>query len=225
MTTFLILSLVLFAKSAVAASVSAESGVLRSLDGVWAFPDCVVFPDPTDPPDPGEFDSQEYLIFNGNSVENREVVFNSANGTCSGGVMDVESETYIFSTGGEVVSPGWAEFEEDEFGNEILVPVPPPDRQDGSGPLDATPLVTILTFLIPGEPDESGYSYIDDTGQFWYLYGEAGEDDAPTEFMSPDEPLIKVDSAVGVIPVPASIWLFGSALIGFVGISRKRKLS
>lgn len=30
---------------------------------------------------------------------------------------------------------------------------------------------------------------------------------------------------VNVVPVPAAVWLFGSALIGFVGLSRRRKLS
>ncbi len=30
---------------------------------------------------------------------------------------------------------------------------------------------------------------------------------------------------VTVVPVPAAIWLFGTALIGFVGISRRRKLA
>lgn len=30
---------------------------------------------------------------------------------------------------------------------------------------------------------------------------------------------------VNVVPVPAAVWLFGTALIGFVGLSRRRKLS
>lgn len=35
----------------------------------------------------------------------------------------------------------------------------------------------------------------------------------------------KVDNiAASVVPVPAAVWLFGSALVGFVGYSRRRKI-
>ncbi len=34
-----------------------------------------------------------------------------------------------------------------------------------------------------------------------------------------------VANTVSAVPVPAAIWLFGTALIGFVGISRRRKLA
>ena len=32
-------------------------------------------------------------------------------------------------------------------------------------------------------------------------------------------------SAVSAVPVPAAVWLFGTALIGFVGMSRRRKVA
>ena len=31
------------------------------------------------------------------------------------------------------------------------------------------------------------------------------------------------DEAVGIIPVPAALWLFGSGLLGLVGIARRKK--
>jgi hypothetical protein len=34
-----------------------------------------------------------------------------------------------------------------------------------------------------------------------------------------------VDNLPSPVPVPASIWLFGTALIGFIGISRRRKVA
>ncbi len=34
-----------------------------------------------------------------------------------------------------------------------------------------------------------------------------------------------IDSSLSPVPIPAAIWLFGTALIGFVGLSRKRKVS
>ena len=39
-----------------------------------------------------------------------------------------------------------------------------------------------------------------------------------------DTPLAKLNldiSAIGAVPVPAAVWLFGTALIGFVGMSRR----
>ena len=31
--------------------------------------------------------------------------------------------------------------------------------------------------------------------------------------------------APSIVPVPAAVWLFGSALLGFIGIARKRKIA
>ena len=39
-----------------------------------------------------------------------------------------------------------------------------------------------------------------------------------------NEPEIDAIAAVQVIPIPAAAWLFGTALIGFVGYSRRRKI-
>ena len=36
---------------------------------------------------------------------------------------------------------------------------------------------------------------------------------------------LTIDSGVPPVPVPAAIWLFGTALIGFIGISRRRKIA
>ena len=32
-------------------------------------------------------------------------------------------------------------------------------------------------------------------------------------------------TSAGTVPVPAAIWLFGTALLGFVGMSRRRKVA
>jgi hypothetical protein len=32
-------------------------------------------------------------------------------------------------------------------------------------------------------------------------------------------------ATISTVPVPAAFWLFGTALIGFVGMSRRRKIS
>jgi len=45
---------------------------------------------------------------------------------------------------------------------------------------------------------------------------------------SPDTDAVGIDDlrygTASVIPVPAAVWLFGTALIGFVGYSRRRKI-
>jgi hypothetical protein len=37
--------------------------------------------------------------------------------------------------------------------------------------------------------------------------------------------IIDPDTGIGVVPVPAAFWLFGTALIGFIGVSRRRKVA
>lgn len=171
-----------FAQSVI---VSAELGGGVPIDGVWEFPGCSE-PDPFEPEE--LFDEKEYLIFDGNTVESRVVLYTSSDGSCTGDET-VISEGFPFWSNGEMESLGWAEI--DDFGN--VIPVPVPLRQDGSGTLNPLPVVTELEIDLGNGETEIGYHYIDDTGEDWYLYRNAGEDDAPTLYMSPDEPLRKVD--------------------------------
>ena len=204
---FIFLILASFASTALSITVNSESGG-ASIDGTWAFPGCFL--------DPGEFDDmdyEEYLIFddNTNTVESRIVQYASSNNTCSDGVTNIVSEIFdITDVERDVQSLGW--LGEDIDGDDV--PVPPPPCQDPDacqdnlipGSLDSSPLVTDIEIFIPGDPDaedeedrvdkfESGLHYIDDTGPFWFLYRDAGEDDAPSLFMSGDEPLRKVSPA------------------------------
>ena len=34
-----------------------------------------------------------------------------------------------------------------------------------------------------------------------------------------------IDNITAVVPVPAAVWLFGSGLLGLVGIARRKKIS
>ncbi len=34
-----------------------------------------------------------------------------------------------------------------------------------------------------------------------------------------------IQLSVSAVPVPAAVWLFGTALIGFIGVSRRRKVA
>ncbi len=172
--------------------VSAEEGGLVPIDGVWEFPGCSE-PDPFEPEE--LFDEKEYLIFDGDTIESRVVLYTSNDGSCTG-TETVISEKFPFWSYGEVTSWGWAEI--DDFGNVVFVP--PPPRQDSSGPLFAVPIVTNLVIDLGNGATESGYHYIDDTGEDWYLYRNAGEDDAPTLYMSPHEPLRKVDIVFEPVP-------------------------
>ena len=218
--TFLLLTL--FASSAWSVTVNSEFGG-ASLDGTWAHGGCSE-PDFEDDPPEEQFDQEEFLIFEDKTVEVRLVLYPSIDGSCSG-IGNAESEVFNFTEEDDLQTLGW--FGDD--GSEEGGPVPPPPRQDGSGPLAAEPLATVHAILIPGEDGEEDqietkYWYIDDTGLNWFLYFNAGEDDAPIPYMDAEEWLTKTDQDIGVIPVPAGIWLFGTALIGFVGYSRRRKI-
>ena len=219
---FIFLVLASFSSTALSVMINSELGG-ASLDGIWAFPDCLIEHEPAEP---GEFDTQELLIFQGNTVESREVQWASTNGTCNGGETIIGSETFNFTVTGEEETEGWVGG--DDFDN--LVPTDPPPRQDGNGLLDDTPFATVLAILIPGEETETILFYIDDTGgddpvKPWLLWRNAGEDDAPTESLNmlAEEPLTKLDLQLSPIPIPATIWLFGTALIGLVGFSKRKK--
>ena len=217
---FIFLVFASFTSTALSITVGSELGG-ASLDGAWSFDGCSA-PDPFEPEE--LFDEEEYLVFQGNTVESRLVIYPTNDGSC-GGIGAIESELFAFNDIGDFESPGWL--------GENDLPASPPDCQDPSacpdpdpqldGRLDPTPMVTSVEYVISSIESEFDVLYIDDTGDAWYLWRDAGDDDAPSEFMSIFEPLVKVDLPVSGIPVPASIWLFGTAIIGFVGYSRRRK--
>lgn len=219
---FIFLFLASFASSAFSAMVNSEMGG-ASLDGAWSF-GCS---DP-DIEDGGIYDEQEFLVYQGNSVESVVYLYASNDESCSGGIVGTESEGpfEIIIEEDPVLIEGW--LGEDENGEDISVD--PPLRQGGGGSLNPNPLASVEIFVIPGEGDEAGCAYIDDTDQTqnglnWYLYRCAGEDDTSfIPFLDTNEPLIKAELPISVIPVPAGIWLFGTALIGFVGYSRRRRI-
>ena len=112
-----------FASTALSVTVNSESGT-ASLEGVWAFPDCLIEHEPADP---GEFDTQEFLIFQGNNAEGRKIQYASNDGSCSGSETIINRDTGTVSATGKLESPGWVL--DDGL-------VPPPPRQDGNGLLD-----------------------------------------------------------------------------------------
>jgi hypothetical protein len=90
-------------------------------------------------------------------------------------------------------------------------------------------------------PADSDYSCLfSDLGAGTYMAGVTDwflflQDDPPffvamwdlTEDVSGNSDVILgiTVSAVSAVPVPAAVWLFGTALIGFVGMSRRRKVA
>ena len=83
--------------------------------------------------------------------------------------------------------------------------MPPPPRQDGGGSLNPMPLITEIEGDLGNGDTETLFFYIDNTGMTWYLYRTAGEDDAPTLYLSPDEPLsmmapVKIAVSIDIKP-------------------------
>lgn len=77
-----------------------------------------------------------------------------------------------------------------------------------------------------GGSDASGFT----ESKFFYLETSALNYDMSGEFdllCQPNGCISEIYStfAPSIVPVPAAVWLFGSALLGFIGIARKRKIA
>lgn len=69
--------------------------------------------------------------------------------------------------------------------------------------------------LFPGGVLSFAVSMLDETSLYLMFGDGAGDKDF-------DDMLVRVD--VSPVPVPAAFWLFGTALIGFIGISRRTRV-
>ncbi|MCP4301204.1 MAG: VPLPA-CTERM sorting domain-containing protein [Gammaproteobacteria bacterium] len=63
----------------------------------------------------------------------------------------------------------------------------------------------------------------DEKGGFWIQLGFGSDFSGNTGRNTPE--YLTAELTVSPVPVPAAIWLFGTALIGFVGMSRRIKIS
>ena len=209
------LAITLFASTAWSITINAQN-IPRSLDGAWGR-EC----------DEGEI---EVLEFSGETFQAYSLEFASMNCTGNGSIgPEVVAGSIIVNPVDDVQILGW----EGEDNND------PPECLSGPGcTLQNTPLVTPLVaeYLDPESPQsppivELVFFFMDDTildlSGDACIYNEPGPDDA-TEYqpyLVNDERLCKLDTGdVPPIPVPAAVWLFGTALIGFVGYSRRRKI-
>ena len=210
------LAITLFASTAWSITINAQN-TPRSLDGVWGRA-C----------DEGEI---EVLEFSGETFQAYALEFASMNCMGEGSIgPEVVTGSLIINPGvDDVQILGW----EGEDNND------PPECLSGAGCiLQNNPTVTplIAEYLDPESPlsppiVELVFFFMDDTvldltgGAC--IYNEPGPDDA-TEYqpyLVNDEPLCKLDGGdVPPVPVPAAFWLFGTALIGFVGYGRRRKI-
>jgi hypothetical protein len=214
---FMFLIFASFASTSVAVTVNSELGG-ASLNGTWTVPGCNL--------DPGEVGDQyyeEYLVFTDTSVDVVILGYGTADSTCSGIGSVYEQEMFDFITLGDESTEGWEVDPQPSCQN----PDACPDQTDPKL-LDPMPDVTELEIELSATETETIYFYIDDTGGSnpdlpWLMYRTL-EETEPL-ILSVEEPLVKTaDLDIGVIPVPAGIWLFGTALIGFVGYSRRRKI-
>ena len=212
------LTIALFASTAWSITINAEN-IPRSLDGVWGR-EC----------GDGEI---EVLEFAGETFQAYSLEFASMECMGEGSIgPEVVAGSITINPVDDVQILGW----EGEDNND------PPECLSGPGcTLQNTPTVTplIAEYLDPESPQsppivELLFFFMDDTildlsgGGGACIYNEPGPDDA-TEYqpyLVNDEQFCKLDTGdIPPIPVPAAVWLFGTALVGFVGISRRRNVA
>ncbi|MCP3671581.1 MAG: PEP-CTERM sorting domain-containing protein [Gammaproteobacteria bacterium] len=70
---------------------------------------------------------------------------------------------------------------------------------------------------------EANKGLTDPSNSFWndeYSLDEAG---SPYDLSNPVENIYELDTMISAIPIPATVWLFGSGILGLIGFSRRRK--
>ena len=214
---FIFLVLASFSSTALSITINAQSDTLRSLDGAWGR-EC----------DEGEVEALEFIgdIFKAYVIE-----YASMSCTGDGTIIPEVEGSITINLVDDVDILGWV----GEDNND------PPECLSGPGcTLQSNPDVTPLVaeFQDPESPAGSPpviellFFFMDDTildlSGGACIYNEPGPDSS-TEYqpyLVNDEPFCKIDSPGDIppIPVPAAFWLFGTALIGFVGFSRRRKI-
>ena len=127
----------------------------------------------------------------------------------------------------QVFGPGGFSVLDPSLINGLDIPAPPPG-QCGSGVSGNCPLNNIFTpydlGLIQTIPAvfASPIFIFNDMGSYIALMGGGGNS------VAIDTDLTSVPNSVyarwtpAPVPIPASIWLFGTALLGFIGVSRRR---
>jgi len=109
-----------------------------------------------------------------------------------------------------------------------IAPLSPPEVDAGD-----PNLITWDTNLISWQPGMLALAALNDSAQaeggFWIQLGFGSKyvyttDGTPRRGTNTPE-YLTAQLTVSPVPVPAAVWLFGTALIGFVGMSRRTKIS
>ena len=138
-------------------------------------------------------------------------------------VTKLELEYDFASTGDEASNPiniGMNAFQADGDGlYDILFDFPPPPEMGGNDEFLTAGEVVIYNIISEDAITANSFNFLSAPGG-----GENGPFLAAAHFQRTG--IGQEDSAwvgAGVIPVPAAVWLFGSGLIGLVGVARRRK--
>jgi len=174
---------------------------------------------------------------------------NNTNNDCSG-YFGTGFENCMISYDGTDVSPVIAKFgvgnEPTEFNSSLF---PSVDGTEWSFDFDLPNLTPGQWTYTPGEDDPGIRFWAAKASNTFNLFWDVDQDDLDAGvcntinslecllaantvtsgiWATPDgkqlSHLTFYDSAPSLIPVPAAIWLFGTALIGFIGVSRRTKV-
>jgi hypothetical protein len=106
----------------------------------------------------------------------------------------------------------------DELGNKAFYDTAGVGQQAGNGLTNAGPFTNLQSNIY-----WSGTEYAADTSRAWSFYTDRGAqstDDKPLNIFA--WAVADGDVFASTVPIPPALWLFGSGLLGLIGIARKK---
>jgi len=146
------------------------------------------------------------------------------------GILDLEFDNKLWNIGFSLLSvPGneslFPTLGDPDAGRNLVIAIN--TELDAAGPSGILPNnvgAASDRYLVPGEITIGALTLVENSSQ-GLLSGGTWVLNSVGPFLATGAPVVATATFTGnLVPVPAAVWLFGTALIGFVGYSRRRKI-